>query len=342
MSKRSATETTEQLEAFLENSNEVEASQVEVSGGEVEREESESQPASSTVETDESTMLKAPIPTRPKRLKFKKRSFQQMQREPQPNITLKSVRVGSLRIDHKRCIKSREEGLDIEKMRSGTSMQSLSTIRPNQLRWLQVQQNNILKAIDKVREGEEVRFDLGQDLYICVNVYGEDVITIVHIRYYFHNEDDTKLFPSKNGITVTGDKWLELSNVLLSFNLPPPNLRAEQLVGQIVQEDIRDKLWNIAYKKNIAVELSTDQLFVERHIKEATEELEKDMTRNFKIYDSCISYIQLPMVKGEDVFKFYYNDEMRKRLRQLTEVNDDYHTPSQMLIETVIENENIE
>ena len=39
MSKRSATETTEQLEAFLENSNEVEASQVEVSGGEVERED---------------------------------------------------------------------------------------------------------------------------------------------------------------------------------------------------------------------------------------------------------------------------------------------------------------
>ena len=247
------------------------------------------------------------------------------------------MRIGNIKIDHKRCIKTNTEALELEKTRAGSKLQSISPIRVDHLRWLRIQQYDILKAIEKVREGEEVRFDLGDDLYVSVSVYGPDVMTIVHIRYYFHSDDGSKLMPTRNGISIQGEKWKDLAQILLNIELPNACKRVKFLVGQIIQEDARDKLWEIAYKKKVAPGSSTTQMFVERFIREVMEDVEKDMQRNFKLYDLCVPYIQLPLVKGEDVFQFYYNDEMKKDIMHLTEVNEDYHTPSQLLIETVQE-----
>ena len=329
--KRAAAEKVEELHIFVENPD--------ADSSQVVEEPEPSQPMQFDDDDEDAGECTEPIPARPKLpFRLKKRSRKEIE-DAMPLITVKNVRIGSLKINHKRCIKSKEEVIDIEKYRAGAKLQSLTPIKTDHIRWLRIQYQSILKAVDKVKEGEEELFDLGDDLYIAVNVYGADVMTIVHMRYYFHGDDETKLFPSKNGISVQGEKFSELADALLSFEMPAPCNRVKLLVGQIVQEDIRDKLWDIAYKKKVPVEHSTNQLFVDRHIKSVMEEVEKNMDKHFKLYDSCVSYIQLPSVKGEDVFKFYYTDQMRKDLKHLTEVNENYHTASELLIETVKEDE---
>ena len=263
---------------------------------------------------------------------FKKRKFT----VPAPTlITLNSVREGNFKIEHKRSVLTKEECIEIQKIRIGSTSQVLSTLRPCQLHWLKVVHSHIVDSITNIKKGQEFKYPLGHDLFVTISEY--ENTEIVHLRYYHSGE-----YPSKNGITVVATKYIELANILFQFKLKEESVidKTKLLVGQIVQNVVRTKLVDIEYDEGLDRGISILESFIEKHIHNIFEEIENEMSEIFYMYDQLIDFVGYPAIEGKLVVSHYYTDDMKRDIIHMTKTNRDYHEDTQMLIETVEDRDN--
>ena len=177
-------------------------------------------------------------------------------------------------------------------------MLSLSPISPSQLQWLHIKRDAFLKDCEKVKDGEEVRHDLGEGLYLTVNVYRN--LKVFHLRY-FYGIDDSNLLPSKNGVSGAIEKFKELTEKLFSFSLTETCDRRRLIVGQVIQSRLREKLREIEQRKNLPSGSHTCEFFVRQHAGNCMNEIENNMSECFGLYERVASYIEYPFTHGSVV-----------------------------------------
>ena len=252
-------------------------------------------------------------------------------------ITLASKRLSNFKITHKRSILSKEEAIEIEKLRIGSTSQLLSPLRPCQLQWFRIIHPQVSVAIQNIECGEEIRFPLGHDLYVVVNEY--ENTQIVHLRYYYCGGE----FASRNGITVAANKYNDLANTILSFNLNEGNGvssdKRKLLVGQIVQNHFRTRLVDVEYERNLPRGISILESFIDSNASRIFNDMENDMTTIFSMYDNLVDFVDYPAIAGKYVVSYYYTDAMKSDIIALTKSNVDYHPDTQMIIEAVEDRE---
>ena len=254
-------------------------------------------------------------------------------------ISLSSKNLRNFKVTHKRSIYDKSEALEVRKLRIGSEVQYVGPIRPSQLQWMRVIHSNVLETVSSIQEGEDIRYPLGDNLYISVNEY--QGLKIVHIRYFFKSFKDEELVASKNGISVAAHKYNDLVSTLLSFdiNLEEETFRKRLLVGQTIQNNIRKRLSDIIVEKNKPTEMVTNEFFIKEHIKTVVNEMEVDMETVFRMYEKVSSYIDYPAIEGRIVVSHFYDDALKETLMELTTIDEDYHNPSQMIIETIEDKE---
>ena len=255
-------------------------------------------------------------------------------------ITLKTQRLWNFKINHKRSIYHDTEALEIQKMRIGAQLQYVGPIRVSQLQWMKIAHRYILESIPDVTVGEDIKFPLGDDLFVAISEY--EGMKVVHIRYYYTLDNGQSYMASKNGISIAAHKYNELAQNIFNFDLDGKEemLKKKLLVGQIVQNNIRKRLTEIERERGLPTGISTAEFFLKRHLKGVLVDMERDMNDVYQMYDKVARYIDYPQISGRVVVCHFYNDEMKNDIIHLLDVNEDYHSGNQMIIECIEDREN--
>ena len=121
----------------------------------------------------------------------------------------------------------------------------------------------------------------------------------------------------------------------MTINMKNKEDKAEEVVGQIIQNSIRKSLWQVAEEKKLPKGTSCIGLFVEHHISRVLEKLEEQFTIIAEEIEKLAEHLSFPLVKGKTLLEYYFTDSLKNEIIRRTYNNEDYSPSMQILIENV-------